>query len=109
MQGKDYSILLVLAVCCMVFCAAFQYLSAVISFLERLEDIAQLNSQMMRILFKATGIGILSEITALVCKDMGNEVLGKSILILASATILWLALPLLEELLNLIEAVLGGV
>lgn len=108
-QGKDISVLLVIAVCCMVFAAAFHYFEDVVDFLEKLEDVGQLNSQMLTILLKAVGIGILAEIIGLICTDAGNAALGKVLQILASAVILWLSIPLFTELIGLAENILGAV
>ena len=108
-QGKDMSLLLTIAVCCMVVSAAVSYLQPVVDFLQRLETLGQLNSQMLSILLKAVGIGLLAEITGLVCADAGNASLGKVLQLLASAAILWIAIPLLNELMELIETILGAV
>lgn len=108
-QGKDISILLVIAVCCMVISAAFSYIRPVLEFFDQLRMTSMLNTQLLNILIKAVGIGLLAEVTSLICKDMGNEALGKSLQILASATILWLSLPLFTKLLDLLETVLGAV
>lgn len=108
-QNKDLSLLLVIAVCCMVAVAAFSYLKGIVDFLKNLQSIGQLNWEMMQILIKAVGIGLLTEITALICTDMGNTSLGKSLQILSVAVILWLSLPLFQKLLDLLDAVLGAI
>lgn len=108
-QGKDVSILLVLAVCCMVFAAAGEYLSPVLDFFQKLEDVGKLDRQMLRILLKAVGIGILSEITGLICADAGYGALGKALQILTSAVVLWLALPLFTQLIDLAQEILEAV
>lgn len=108
-QNKDLSVLLVITVCCMVAAAAFSYLKPIIDFLKSLQALGQLNLEMMQILFKVVGIGLLTEITALICTDMGNASLGKSLQILSVAVILWLSLPLFQKLLDLLDAVLGAV
>jgi hypothetical protein len=64
---------------------------------------------MMGILLKVVGIGLIGEISALICTDSGNASLGKILQILSAAVILRLALPLLEQFLDLLEKVLGNV
>ena len=108
-QGKDISLLLVIAVCCMIFTACGHYLAQVVSFLEKLQAIGQLNSEILTVLMKATGIGILSELTGHICADAGNASLGKALQILSVTVILWLALPLFSELLTLTEEILGNI
>lgn len=108
-QGKDISLLLVMAVCCMVFAAAVHYLRDVIVFLEKLEDIGQINSQILTVLLKAVGIGILAELTGMICTDAGNAALGRVLQMLSSAVILWLSLPLFSELITLAEDILESI
>ena len=107
-QGNDVSLLLIIVVCCMVVSEALTYFRPIISFIDKLQNIGQLNEEMIGILMKAVGIGILTEVTSLICADMGNAALGKSLQILAIATILWISLPLFNKLLDLIETVLGA-
>lgn len=106
-HGKEMGNLLSLAVCCMVAVIALRYLRPVIDFVEELETIGQLDGELVQILLKAVGIGILSEIAALVCNDAGNASLGKAVQLLGTAVILWLALPLLTALVELIQKILG--
>lgn len=108
-QGKDISILLIISVCCMVLVVAAAYLQPVIDFLRQLQSIGQLDSESITILLKCVGVGLLSEITCLICTDSGNASLGKALQLLATATILWISLPLLSELMELIDKILGAV
>ena len=105
-QSKDFSILLTVLVCCMITVAAMYYLEPVITFLDKLETLGQLNSDMLSILLKAVGIGLLAEVTALICSDAGNAALGKTVQILASGVILWLSVPLFTSLIELVEEIL---
>ena len=105
-QGKDISALLTVAVCCMLAVAAMQYIEPVISFLDRLQELSGMEPAMLQITLRAVGIGLLGEITALICADAGNAALGKSLQLLACGTVLWLSIPLFTELIDLIEEVL---
>lgn len=108
-QGKDISLLLTIFVCCMVLIAAVTYLQPVVDFLKRLQSIGQLDSNAITILLKSVGIGLLSEVTCLICTDSGNASLGKALQLLSTATILWISLPLLNELIELIDNILGAI
>lgn len=108
-QGKDISLLLTLAVCCMVTAVAIGYLKPVVSFITRLQVIGNLDDTMLIIILKAVGIGLLSEIISLVCMDAGNAALGQTLKILAAAVILWLSLPLFHNLIELVEEILVSV
>lgn len=107
--GKETAMLLTMAACCMVAVIALRYLEPVWEFLDQLRQQTQLDSSMVSILLKVVGIGLIAEIAALVCTDAGNTSLGKSLQILASALILWLAIPLLNSLMTLVTDILGGI
>ena len=106
-QSKDWALMLTVAVCCMVLSVAAGYLEPVLSFADRLTGQAGLDKQMLGILFKAVGIGIIGEITALICQDSGNAALGKGLQLLASIVVVWISLPMMEALLELVQQILG--
>ena len=56
---------------------------------------------------KATALGIISQIASMLCADAGNSALGKGIEIVAVCAILWISLPLLTALTDLIQDTLG--
>lgn len=107
-QNKENGILLTVAVCCMVCGTALGYLKPVLGFLRQLQQQTGLDSEMMKILMKALGIGLVGEIAALICTDAGNGTLGKVLQLLSTAVILWLSLPLLQSLMELVTNILGG-
>lgn len=107
-QGKDISLLLTVVVCCMVVTAAVAYFQPVIDFMQRLQSIGQLDPEMFQTLMKAVGIGLLTELMSLICADAGNASLGKTLQILAMAVILWMSLPMLNALIELIDSILGA-
>lgn len=107
-QGKDIAVLLVMAVCVMILTVTITCLKPVVDFLEGLQRIGDLNSSMVSTLFKIVGIGMISEIAAMVCGDAGRASLGKALQILAGAMILWLSIPIFTVLLELIQSILGG-
>lgn len=106
-QGKELTALLTIGVCCMVVIVAVSFLEPVIELLHQLESLGNLNGEMVQILFKVVGIGMVSEIAAMICKDAGNASMGKALQILGSAVILWLSLPVFNALLELVQQILG--
>lgn len=105
-QSKDLAFLLSIVVCVMTVTAAVSLLKPILEFFEKLGSTGKLDPEMIRILLKAVGVGILSEITSMLCADSGNSALGRSIRILGVGLILVLALPLFECLLELIGSIL---
>ena len=108
-KQKDIGVLLTMAVCCMVAMVAMiaiSYLEPVLDFLRELETLGDLQGDMLGILLKAVGIGLVSEIAGLVCTDAGNGSLGKTLQMLGSAVILYLSLPIFTAMLELIREIL---
>lgn len=108
-QGKDVGSLLSIAVCCMVLTVMGRFLEPVVDLLRKLEEMGDLQSQWLQIMLKSVGIGMIVEITSLICVDAGNAALGKTLQILGSAVILWLAIPLFQALLELLQQILGEI
>ena len=106
---KETALLLTLAVCCMVAAAAGSFIQPVVAFMDELQTIGGLDNTYLTLLLKVVGIGFLSEVAALVCTDAGNTTLGKTLQMLAACVILWLSIPLLNSLLELIQDILGEV
>ena len=108
-NNKDLGMVLVVTVCCLVAMAAMEYIQPVLSFLGQVEEIGGLDHSMIRILLKASGIGLISDLCCLVCTDSGSASLGKVIKLLGCAAILWLSLPLYSMLIELLHKILGGI
>lgn len=108
-QSKDISLILTIVVCVMVLLAAVSYLQPVVEFVKRLQSIGQLDTEYGQILLKSVGIGLVTEFAVLICNDSGNTALGKSLQIAATVVVLWISLPLMESLMDLIERIMGGV
>lgn len=106
-NSKEIGTILAITICCITALAALSYLRPVLEFLKKLEQVGSLDSTMVEILLKATGIGIITEIANLVCKDAGNESMGKTMQILGTAVILYLSMPLFYTLIDLLQKILG--
>lgn len=106
-QGKETAVLLSIAVCCMVCLIALQYLDPVVELMRQLQQQTQIAPEYLTILLKTLGIGMVGEIAALICGDAGNASLGKAVQILSAVVILWLAVPMFEDLMELVSDVLG--
>ena len=103
--GKEFSVVLTVLACCMILVASFTFFKPVVDLIRRLSDLGQLEDQMLEVLLKSVGIALLAEVTELVCKDAGNNTLCKALQILSTSVILWLSIPLLNELISLIESI----
>lgn len=105
--GKELGTLLALAACAMTALIALRFLQPVVDLLDAFRSMGSLNSEILDILLKASGIGLTSEIASQICADSGNTSLGKTIQMLGSAVILWLSIPLFTMLMELLQSILG--
>lgn len=105
-QAKDISVLLSVAICCILATAALKYFEPVLDFVNRLQQISKLDSDMLMIILRSVGISLLTEIMVLICADAGNAALGKSLQLLSCIVVLWISVPLFTQILDLIEEIL---
>lgn len=108
-QGHDFALLLSLLACCMVLTVMGRYLEPVLDLVRRLEQLGNLQPEWISVMLKGVGIGLIVELASLICADAGNTSMGKAVQFLGTSVILWLAIPLVNGLLDLITQVLGDV
>ena len=106
-RSPDAATVLTLLVCCMLLGVAVRFLSPIVDYMHTLSSLGNNDRDNLEILMKATALGIISQISAMLCVDAGNSALGKGIEIMAVCAILWVSLPLLSELVELISEVVG--
>lgn len=106
-QEQAFSVLLTIAVCCMGAAAAVSFLEPVLTLLRELEAVARLEEGILGILLKCTGIAVVTEMAALICRDGASGALGKMIQLLGSAVIAYLSIPVVTMLLGLVRGLLG--
>ena len=107
-QNKDFSTLLTLLVCVMIFVASVAFLRPLMQFINKIQYLGELDSDLVSVVLKSVGIGILGEISAQICKDAGNESMGKVLQFLSTTVVLWISIPVFERLLTLLDNVLGS-
>jgi len=106
-RSPDAATVLTLLVCCMLLGVAVGFLTPIVDYVHTLSSLGGIDRNNLEILMKATALGLISQISAMLCADAGNSALGKGIEIMAVCAILWVSLPLLSELVELISDVVG--
>ena len=100
--------LLSLLTCVLILILAVGQLRPLADFFHVLERIINLDSSLLKTLFKAVGISIIAQIAELICADSGNSAMGKALQLMASAVIICLSIPMITAFLELIEEILKG-
>ena len=106
---KNFSVLLCLGISVMILVAGISFFRPVVAFLEELQSLCHLRSDMLLILLKVTFVCVITEISALLCADGGNASLAQSLKLLSSVVALWLSIPVFRALLDLLQRILEGV
>ena len=108
-QSKEYALVLSIGVCCLVLLVMFRFLEPVLDLLTQLQILGNLQPEWLSIMLKSVGIGLVVEIGMLICTDAGNAALGKTLQILGTIAVLWLSVPLMNSLMQLLEQILGEI
>ena len=108
-ESKDISAVLTIVVCSAICISAVEFLIPILDFITSLQELSNFDNQMLTIILRCVGIGLLTEITTMICADSGNSAMGKTLQLLATAIVLWLSLPLFTEMIALIKEILREV
>ena len=104
---KDMTVMLSLAICAMGVAIAADYLRPILTAMKQMEQAANFQGESFQILMKIMGISMIAEIIGMICADAGSASMGKVLKLLTCSAILWLAVPLFQSVLNLIQQILG--
>ena len=104
-QSRELGTLLSLGVCAMICISAAMLLED----RKSVRQAGDLDSGFLPVLLKACGIGLLSQLAVMICTDAGENAMGRAVGFLANAAVLLLSLPMLRQLLELLEEVLGRI
>lgn len=106
LEKRDFSTLLILAGCCVAAVGAMEYLEPVLDLVSEIENMIPVEQSTLKVLLKAAGIGLVTEIGSTICTDGGAGSLGKMLQFLGSVMILYLSIPIFQSLLTLIREIL---
>ena len=94
-------------------CAALVYFAALLlqpvrNFCSELAQTAGVAEAYLHPVLKCTGIALLTELCAALCRDAGQSALANAVELCGSALVIVLSLPLLTALLALLRSWMGG-
>ena len=105
-QSADWSMLLSLAGCVAAAGLIMEQAGPLTRLFARLAEKTELPVTLTAPLFKAAGMGLLTQIAAAVCQDAGQSALAKLVELGGGVLCIIVSLPLLEAVLALIESML---
>ena len=81
-------------------------ISGIINLLKDISAKASINSKFLEIIFKITGIAILTEFAVSLCQDFGEKAIASKIDIGGKVIIITMSLPIITSLLETITKIL---
>lgn len=105
-KKPEYSLMISFAVCLFLFLCILAKLQTVFGYFKLLEETVQLDSAYVGTLIKMLGITYIAQFASDVCKDAGFLAIASQIELFARISILFLSLPVLMALTELIGEVL---
>lgn len=107
-QAPDMGLLVTLACGSAVLMLSVRFLEPIVDLIMELRDLGSVDTELSRMLLRTVGVGILAEIAASICEDAGQGSMGKLSRFLGSLGAVYLSLPALERVLELIRELLTG-
>lgn len=109
-QKHNHAIAFALAVagCCVCGVLLCELASPVLDFLTQLAETAGIDDAMLSPLLKTVGIGLLTQFSADVCSDAGQNALAKIAQTGGTVLCICLSMPLLQAVLSLVQSMIGG-
>lgn len=106
--NRELALLLTLAACILIGLFFMRLAEPIVDFLSKLRNLAGLDKTLMTPMLKTIGIGFLTQISATVCADAGENAIAKLVEICGGVLALYVALPLLEAVLDMVKQMSGG-
>ena len=105
-NGKDFAVVISILSCCIIVTATVSFLDPVIQLIDKIRTLASMKEMYLGILLKAVGISFLGDTVSTVCCDAGYASIGKTLSFMTTVVVLWISLPLINGMLDLVSSVL---
>ena len=107
-RGKagEMAIVLSLAAVVSVILVVASCLRPIIHVFEQMQKLADISGESTRAMMKVVGIGFLTQMTAAVCVDAGEQSLSKAVEFAGGVLSFYAGLPIVSAILSLLEEIL---
>ena len=106
--NRELALLLSLAACVLLGVFLMRLAEPVVDFMSKLRNLAGLDKALMTPMLKTIGIGILTQLSATICADAGENAIAKRVEVCGGVLALYVALPLMEAVIDMVEQMSGG-
>ncbi len=100
----EISVLLSIAISAVVIIAGFTVLKELFSFLEEVAELANISTELLKPVYKTVGVATVTKIAVDLCKDSSEGAVASSIELVGSIVGIYMSLPLLSAVLNLVRS-----
>lgn len=107
-RAAPLSMLLTLAICAGALVVMFRFFAPILEFVRRLRRLSGLSDAVTTPLLKVTGMGLLTQVAGGLCEDAGEKALARTVEICGSVFAVYISLPLMTAVVDLLESMLGG-
>ena len=105
-EKSEYSMLISMGVCILIFSFLIQKMQVVMAFVERLEAMLSIDSSYIALILKMIGIAYVAGFAMDVCKDAGYGAIASQVETFAKISLLVVSLPVLLTFLEVIGSIL---
>lgn len=97
------------AVCCVGLALSLVRLAApILEFVKAMQSFTGLQNALLRPVWKTVGVCLLTQVGAAFCSDAGEQALAKMVELCGSVLCLYLSIPLLQAVFEMIQTMAGG-
>ena len=102
-EKKEYSVLLGMAACTVLFAFLITKIQLVLEFVQKLESMTSVDSYYIGLVIKMIGITYIGQFSAGICKDAGHQATASQIELFCRLSVLVQSMPILLALLDTIQ------
>ena len=102
----EIGLILAIAATLLIVIVGMQVVSAVLDFARVLQTAANLSPALLMPVFQTVGIGILTKLSADVCKDAGQGAIAGAVDLAGTIAAIYIALPLMQMVFEMIGGLL---
>ncbi len=106
-NSKEYALYIKIAASIGIFAAAIVYVSPIAEMINSIFIKSGADGTYINILFKALGICYITQFAYDICKDSGENALASQLEIAGKISLIILALPLFEKLMDIVVTLYG--
>jgi len=105
-QSPEIALMICIASGVAILISSMSAIERIIRYIESLANISGISANVLKPLIKVTGISIIARISSEICKDSGEDALAAKVELMSIVAALFIAIPLLNDVLKLISSML---